>query len=166
MSTQHRAFPVDCAGFIAELAPILYRSLETGNVEPLARFIDEHRARLLEPDEWEPLDENWRDQVEPLDAHQLGDLALTAYYDPTSDIGLGTAWEDVFNDLARETDSDTDQLFFGEPFGPPGNEFNPGKLGSFFRSWETVHRQRERLAQVMATDHWSDTVAEFDRMLR
>lgn len=166
MANQHRAFALDYDRFRGELAPILERALATGDVAPLVAFIDAHRDRLRDPDTGAGLDEHWRQAEAAADAHRLGDLALTAYYDPTEDIGLGDGWEEVGMDLAREVDADVDPLIGGEPFGPPGNPFDPGKLGAYVRSWDTVRRQRERVRQVMAGPLWSDTLTGFDEMLR
>ncbi|WP_239342232.1 hypothetical protein [Frankia sp. CiP3] len=166
MANQHRAFALDYGGFQGELAPILRRALDTGDLAPLVAFIDTHRDRLRDPDTGTPLDSHWRAAESAADAHRLGDLALTAYYDPAEDIGLGDGWEEVGMDLAREVDQDVDPLIGGEAFGPPDNPFDPGKLGSYLRSWDSVRQQRERLAEVMAGQLWSDTLTEFDTMLR
>src|SRR5690348_3169197 len=160
MSIEHKAFAFDHDRFTAGLGPILYRALETGDISMLSVFVDEHRASLRHPDLLEPIDEQWRQQVQPLDAHQVGDLALTAYYDPGQDIGLAGDWDEIGLDLARAVDAHVDPFIGGEPFGPPGNPFDPGKLGSYFRSWATVRAQRARLAEVRASDLWSATVAE------
>ena len=78
-------------------------------------------------------------------------MALTAYCDPTRDVGLGQDWQDVLNAAGREVDPDVVPLIFGVPFGPSDNRLDPGRLGSYFRSWETVHRQRAGLTGVMST---------------
>jgi hypothetical protein len=166
MSTQHKAFVFDHDGFSRDLASILYRALESGDLEPMVQFIEQNRMRLRDPHALTPLDEHWRDKVDLREVQQLGDVALTAYYDPREEIGLLEGWEEVLDDVGREVDGDAVRLLFGEPFGPPQRRFNPGKLGSFFRPWDTVHQHRERLARVMAGDHWSDTIADLDGVLR
>ena len=75
MSNLHQAFVFNEAGFRSALAPVLSRQDSDG----LERFLTEHRAQLAgkEPDE------------DGFAARAA--WALTAFYDPTKNIGLGSS---------------------------------------------------------------------------
>src|SRR5436190_17514448 len=171
MSMEYKAYPLDYERFNAELAPILFHALVTGEVGALVEFIKRRLEQLADPAEGKPLAGYWPElargrpvsffgldwQINPNDPDDLGDLALTAYYNPLDDAGLGPLWADTGSQLVGVSEVPDDQrdhrlspIILGDVFGPPDNWFNPGKLGSYFRSWETVRRQRETLEQTMA----------------
>lgn len=81
MSKSHRAFVFDEAGFRRELAPLLQRNDSAG----LQHFLHDHQAQLRNPETGAPLTDD--------DDHSAPEVALTAFYDPATDIGLGSAAE-------------------------------------------------------------------------
>lgn len=164
MSMEHQAYLFDYAGFTSSLGRILYEALD-GDLDALVRFIEGSRDRLSDPSEGMPLNERWQDRVEPEDAHQLGDLALTAFYSPRQDVGLGYTWQEALHDAELEGMGDSRAVVLGEPFGPPGNPFDPGKMGSYFRSWGTVHTQRQAITTATANGVHSEAVLDIQRML-
>ena len=87
MSTLHKAFVFDEAAFRRELAPILDRHDDTA----LENFISDHRAELRDPETGTALELSWREKPENEGRGRRAALALTAYYDPTANIGLGNA---------------------------------------------------------------------------
>ena len=89
MSTLHQAFVFDEAGFRRELAPLLDRQ----DSAALEHFIDDHRSRLRDPKSDAPLETGWRETHAITGFPALAALALTAYYDPAANIGLGGAAE-------------------------------------------------------------------------
>lgn len=161
MSMEHRAFAFDHDRFAAELAPILDEALATGDVRQLVHFIESNRARLTDPYEGEPLGEDWRSMLETEDAHQLGDFALTAYYSPRENIGLGYDWDSARQTL-REASLDADAIVLGTPFGAEGNRFDPGKMGSYFQSPADVARNHEAVGDLGSEDA---TLSAVRRML-
>src|SRR5437762_1246641 len=92
---EHKAFPFDYWSFDKELRPLVERSLATGESELLRSFIALHWRTLKDPYEGRPLSLQWEEILETRDPHQYGDHALTKYYDPTNDIGLGPLWDEV-----------------------------------------------------------------------
>jgi hypothetical protein len=166
LSTYHKAYSFDYARFVDELAPILWAALATGDVVELARFVDDHQPTLVHPREREPLTVDWRTQLPALTAQRIGSFALTAYYDPNQNLGLSNEWADIGNIVGRAVDADYDTFFFGTDFGPPSNVFDPGTMGSYFRDWPTLHRQRQQLAGLMTGPSRTDPIAVFDAMLR
>src|SRR6476620_10923288 len=95
MTMAHRAFVFDDARFHDELRPVLLQALETSDTAALRSWIDDQRELLVHPDEGEPLTKDWQSQLEVGDVHELGDLALTKYYDQDLDIGLDVDWDRV-----------------------------------------------------------------------
>lgn len=144
MSMEHKAFAFDYDSFNGELGRLLRHSLESGHTEGLVEFIEANRDDLTDPYEGDPLDEDWQEMVETADAHTYGDFALTKYYDPTEDHGLGYDWDTLEELLDAEAGGGA-PLVLGTPFGPAGKLFDPGKMGSYFRSPAEV---KEHLAQV------------------
>ena len=140
MSMCHKAYVLDYVGFSAELRPLLEQSLASNDVSALMAFVDAERARLTLPWEAAPLPPNWREDLEHGDVQEVGDLALTKYYDADDDCGVQEHWRDVDERLAPGIRG----ALLGEPLGTNGAIFDPGKMGSYFQSPEAV-RQSARL---------------------
>jgi hypothetical protein len=87
MSNLHKAFVFDEAAFRRDLAPILDRHDDTA----LEHFISDQRARLRNPRNGVHIESDWRDDAAFDGFGRRATLALTAYYDPTANIGLGSA---------------------------------------------------------------------------
>jgi hypothetical protein len=85
---EHKAFVFDFRSFESELRPILEKALNDNESSELLRFIEANRAALKDPYEGEPLGEDWFEAAEGNDL-RWGDFALTKYYEPTDDVGLG-----------------------------------------------------------------------------
>lgn len=132
---EHKAFIFDDEAFERELLPILEKSLITDDCSELISFILKNRGTLTDPDEGEPLPDDWEGMLETLDPHQYGDFALTKYYDPQSDIGLGTVWQSI-QELIPENGKISPIL--GTIVGTWENSFDPGKIGSYFQSKQQV----------------------------
>lgn len=126
---------------MAELAPILYLALESGCDDELAAMIDANQRDLTLPWESSALPDDWRSLLECGDAHELGDLALTKYYDAADEHGIQEHWLIVEKNL-----SDPLRLcLLGSVFGPNTNAFDPGRMGCYFQSREMAAESRELL---------------------
>jgi hypothetical protein len=140
MAVEHRAFLFDWDGFNQDLRVILEPALYSGEVDELVAFIRLHLVDLRDPYKGVQLDGTWESQLRFRDVQELGDYALTDYYDPRHDVGLGI---------------DTDRLvglydafginpafgmvpILGAILGPDDNPFDPGRLGSYFQTPEHV----------------------------
>jgi hypothetical protein len=132
MSIEHKAYSFDFDEFSKELKPILEASIKSGDIDQLRAFIISNKPYLSDPYEGEPLGDDWEDMVEERDAHQYGDFALTKYYSPDSDQGLGYDWEKVQDILSGSMELHISPLL-GRPLGEPGEYFDPGKMGSYFQ---------------------------------
>jgi hypothetical protein len=162
---EHKAFAFDYEGFIHSLAPVLEQALRSGDVQPLVQFIEDNRERLTDPYEGCPLDSNWKDLVEPKDAHQLGDFALTLFYSPQENVGLGYEWDST-RQLLDTLLSNGEQVVLGRAFGPPSNCFDPGKMGAYFQSPGEVRSNREAVGQLSKNKpEYSDVLSRVEHML-
>lgn len=127
---EHKAFAFDWDGFAASLLPVLRGALITGDTTGLLRHIEANRERLRDPYEGQPLEAGWQESLENGDAHELGDYAITEFYDPLAPAGLGEAW----TALSEAVDEDAQLAFLGWPLGSAECRFDPGRMGSYFQT--------------------------------
>lgn len=140
----HKAFVFDDDAFRAELRDPLERALRSGDLTTLRAFIADHLDALSDPYEGEPLDRNWESQIQFKDAHQYGDFALTKYYHPAEDVGLGDDWQAIGELLT--THGIAEQTVLGTPLG----NFDPGKQGSYFQPPSMVRMSLGRLDALVS----------------
>jgi hypothetical protein len=152
MAMEHKAFVFNFQGFEKELRPLLERALRSNDSSELLRFIHSNRASLKDPYEGAPLEEDWRETADDQDAHQSGDIALTKYYEPSDDLGLGPEWEDLQSQLLARLGKDEPLL--GRTVGPPTNPFDPGKMGAYFQTEEDVRLHLGELRQLQSDGAW------------
>jgi hypothetical protein len=159
MSMSHKAYAFDWNAFTMELRPTLDGALVSGgDANPLFVFIDTNLERCSDPNEGNPLASKWKDALHGLDVLQeAADYALTKYYDPRDDHGLGTVWLTLVSRLpAAES---TALLGVGLTIG--GRLFDPGAMGSYFQTPAMVaHNQ----AMLHATVH--PELIDFQRFLQ
>lgn len=142
---EHKAYLFDYARWERELLPILQVALKSGDCGMLVAFIHQNAGSLTDPYEGEPLDDDWEAMLESKDPHQCGDFALTKYYRPDSDIGLGLDWQAV-HDLGP-SDRGTSPIL-GSIVGPNDSPFDPGKMGSYFQDPQEVVENLAFLRQL------------------
>ena len=129
MSFSHKAFAFDGHAFEVQLAPTLRHALAQGDTSALQAFIDTHWELLKDPYEGEPLSPDWRAQLEAGDVQELADFALTRYYDPKADFGIGEEW----GGLGLELTEAQRQALLGAALQEGGQTFDPGRMGSYFQ---------------------------------
>ena len=151
MGKEHRAFVFDYDAFSAELRPVLDAALGDGQTQPLREFIESNRTALKDPYAGEPLEAGWENLLETEDVQEYGDFALTRYYDPADDIGVGTEWPAVQDALVRAADQGID-LTLGHTVGPPGRAFDPGGMGSYFLTNAEAAARLEALREIIRRD--------------
>jgi hypothetical protein len=144
---EHKAFLFDYDSFDRELRVILEDALRSGDHSKLVSFINAHMGDLRDPYEGEPLDANWEAMIEMQDPHQYGDFALTKYYNPTADIGLGAAWHNL-QELIANDPTLVESPILGSTIGPQDNPFDPGKMGSYFQSAQQVRQNLRYLLNL------------------
>jgi hypothetical protein len=149
-AAKHRAYVFDIDRFDAELRPPLDAALRADDPAPLRRFIEDHQLELKDPYAGEPLGDNWEDLLETRDVQEYGDFALTLYYDPSADLGLGGRWQPLLELLVRHAPPGTD-LTMGDTVGPPNRPFDPGGLGSYFLTNEMAQARLDTLRELSAS---------------
>ena len=141
----HKAYAFDWYAFERdELYEILFRALKTNDTAGLYSYIEANRCLLKDPYEGEPLDENWRSMLENRDVHELGDFALTRFYNPAGDYGVAESWIDINDALPKYARG----TLLGFPFGPRNNLFDPGRMGSYFQTPVQVLKSLTRIRRV------------------
>lgn len=153
MSIDHKAYLFQYDEFHQELADLLHRALESGEVEPLREFINFHRPALTDPWMEGPLEEDWEDEHrQNLDIQLYADVALTKYYDLTDNLGLSYGFDalgvylNAIPSLARHADS----LICGALFGPKGKRLDPGRMGTGLLPAVRV----AQLAKILTSMKW------------
>ena len=147
---EHEAFLFDYSLFDRELRSMLDDSLEPDDTAMLQSFINANLNNLRYQYDGEPLTEDWETMIETRDAHQYGDFALTKYYDPKTDLGLGAGWDTVHQMVANDP-AVTESPVLGSPVGPADGPFDPGKMGSYFQSAQQVQRNYFYLVNLGGT---------------
>lgn len=166
MSIEHKAFIFDSNSFSRELKLLLESSLRSGDVDLVRTFIFSNKALLTDPYEGEPLDEDWEDMIEGKSVHQYGDFALTKYYSPKDDRGLGLEWESVQNIFTEDSELRFSPVL-GLPLGAGSHFFDPGNMGSYFQSESEARESLDRVNKVEETvpGDLLDSFEEFKSLL-
>jgi hypothetical protein len=147
----HKAYAFDWSAFARdELHRILLDALASGDTNGLIRYIEANRDHLKDPYEGGPLsdDWNWKDMLENFDVHEFGDFALTRFYDPAKDSGLGNEWLTI-NERLSEADQG---VLLGTPFGSSSEYFDPGRQGSYFQTPRQLVKSLARVERIELPD--------------
>jgi hypothetical protein len=143
MSMEHKAFIFDYEAFMSELKDILEIALYRNEVEGLECFINSNIHYLTDPYEGEPLSDNWHETIESRDPHQYGDFALTKFYNPAKDIGIGYDWVEIESSISQELGENL--ILLGDRIGKEDSYFDPGKMGSYFQSLNIALDSRSKI---------------------
>jgi hypothetical protein len=162
VSMQHKAFLFDYEQFECELLSILETALKTQEIASLRSFITSNLDALSDPYEGDRLNDGWEALVETRDVHQYGDFAITKYYDPCSDIGLGDVWEGVQQFIAADLALSPSPIL-GRVIGTEASTFDPGKMGSYFQSGQEARRNYESLATLAGRPGLDDAIEMMKR---
>ena len=160
MSMLHKAYALAWDAFEEDLFALLERGLRCGETTELVAFIDKHRAVLTDLATARPLGAGWRAKVDLADVQQLGDQALTRYYNLREERGLCHAWLGTEGALPPPVQA----ALLGDPIGGK-TLFDPGKMGSYFRSAEQVQESLVvlREAEPLPVGEYR---TDFDRFLK
>jgi hypothetical protein len=156
----HKAFAFDWRAFeLDPLHAVLLSALQTNSTIELQKYIDEWRATIKNPYDGLPLAHGWRGGLEYGDVHELGDVALTRFYQPDADFGLGEQWGEA---EARLLGAERDR-FLGSPIGRDGLLFDPGRQGAYFHASGDVN---DFLCLVTKLDTGDGLFSHFKESLR
>lgn len=150
MSMEHKAFVFDFEAFVQQLSNTLEKASLNNTNKNIISFINNNIVLLKHPDEGGAIDDYWEEILEEIkDVHNYGDIAITKFYDPDKDIGLGYDWQDIENILSCELLVDPGDIILGQKFGPIDNRFNPGRISSSFQSLEQVKLNMQLLQNLV-----------------
>lgn len=166
MSIEHKAFVFDIDAFNSELRMLLESALNSGNIDKIREFIISNKEFLSDPCDGGKLDDDWEIMIEDKDAHQYGDFALTKYYSPLEDMGLGSEWQRIESMFFSNSDT-TASPFLGVPVGSSCEFFDPGKMGSYFQSVKEVRESLDKLVglESVLPDDLVDAFEQFKGVL-
>ena len=126
MTLDHKAYVFDWVSFEKELLPILREAVGTNSDASLREFLSRNISECCNPYDGEPLTPPWESNLEIGDVQELADFALTKFYDPDVDQGVGHNWIELDSQLPGEAR----RALLGFPV--PG--FDPGRQGAYFQS--------------------------------
>ncbi len=149
---EHKAYEFDWDNFNSELRPLLEQSISNDQNENLYSFINKNIEDLTDPYEGEPLDKDWEEQLETKSTQELGDFALTKYYDVTEEYGLGDNWLPLQEEIP--------QNIINALLGASITGFDPGCYGSYFQS----SNQRKENAELLSASN-IELIKEFSSYL-
>jgi hypothetical protein len=149
VTMSHKAYAFDWSAFARdELHSILLDALSSGVTNGLIRHIEANRDHLKDRYEGGPLSDNWQDMLWNRDVHEFGDFALTRFYDPAGDRGIGDEWRAIDEHL-----SEADQaVLLGTPLGSSRAYFDPGRQGSYFQTPQEVLISLARVEKIELSD--------------
>jgi hypothetical protein len=151
----HRAYTLDVDAFARELRPTLDQAVTHGHAPALQAFIQANLPRLTDLRAGAvPLVETWGRTPPPADPQELAALALTAYYLPHHDVGLGALWQDAVLDLNAAFGDAGGPIVLGAAMGA----FDPGRRGSYLLTWAIVREHLTTLTRVPARTPAIDAV--------
>ncbi len=145
---EHKAYEFDWDSFNSELRPILEQSISNDQNANLYSFINTNIEYLTDPYEGELLDKDWEEQLEAKSIQELGDFALTKYYNVTEDYGLSDNWLPLQDEVS--------QKIINALLGTSISGFDPGCYGSYFQN----SNQREENAALLSESN-IESVKEF-----
>lgn len=105
----------------------------------LFRYIEDRHNSLKDPYLGNPLNEYWLEMLENRDVQEYGDFALTCFYDPAGNWGIGNRWIEI-DELLFESHR---SALLGFSIGSVGKLFDPGGMGSYFQTPEQVLQSLE-----------------------
>lgn len=165
MSMLHKAYIFDFESFDRELKPLLESALRSQDGGALVDFVSSSIGCLVDPYEGEPLTKDWLNMVEVQDIHQIGDFAITKYYNPKDDIGLGDGWESIQELLPADVRFEISPIL-GSPVGSEQGVFDPGKMGSYFQSRDQVNASLDLLGRMHTRSTRSKVMSDAIEMIR
>src|SRR6059058_715754 len=96
----HRAYAFNWQSFERdELHDILAAALESGDPRSIAEYIEAHREAVKDPYQGHPIAPDWQATLANRDVHEYGDFALTRFYNPADDRGIGEPWLQIDSTL-------------------------------------------------------------------
>ena len=115
------------------------------------QYINEHLEDFSSPYTYEPLEQDWEQELETGDIQEYFDFLLTACYDCGNDIGLSYAW-DAVNEVVKLLDfmEAAEKCVLGTAVSFHGTAVDPGRMGLGIVEAAEVSGLKERLSENRA----------------
>ncbi|MCB1050480.1 MAG: hypothetical protein KDC71_07755 [Acidobacteria bacterium] len=126
------------------MAHLLDQALVQNNAVGLEAFINANLDSCSSPYDGRVLGSDWKKLLELGTTQEIGDFALTRYYDPKEDFGLGESWPDLEAWLPIPMRA----ALLGIAIGPAENLFDPGRQGSYIQSPALVRESASVLGSL------------------
>jgi hypothetical protein len=131
MSMEHKAFLFETSKFFGELAPIIFRAARNNDKDLLRSFINSRIGVVRSPYTGEFLKGNWEQELENGDLQELADFAMTCYYNPQEDRGLGYDWDPLLESLRMSSTAfDPGYVILGRQITDGQFVLDPGRMGT------------------------------------
>jgi len=120
------------------LLPILLEAIDTNNDASLREFLSRSISECYSPYDGEPLTAPWESNLEAGDIQELADFALTKFYAPDANQGVGHNWIELDAQLPEEARRAL--------LGLSVAGFDPGRQGAYFQSPSDVAKSATALS--------------------
>lgn len=150
MSMEHKAFIFDTRLFSVELLPVLEECVPGNDVGALKAFVSSHLNGAKSPYSGEALETDWESELGVGDILEVADFAMTCYYSPEDDRGLGETWDALLETLRkiRSKSLDVDVAVLGTPLRIGSLDLDPGRMGTGFVQAEDIAGFRDNLESL------------------
>ena len=128
---EHKAYLIDDIGFEKGLRPIFRMADSREKRQQLESFCDTNASLIKSPYDGIDVGDGWRSVQETETILELADIALTAFYDPADDIGLGYEYSEISERLKPVVAKLGFSPALGNPIEFGSDLFDPGFSGSY-----------------------------------
>lgn len=151
MSMEHKAFLFDTAKYHIEIEKVLELCCQCGDSSLAKQYIDEHLEMFSSPYTWEPLEQDWEQELENGNMQEYFDFLLTACYDGEDDIGLSYSW-DAVNEIIKLLDfmDGAEKCVLGTKIGFHEIVVDPGQMGLGIIDATEISKLKEKLIENKA----------------
>jgi hypothetical protein len=153
MSFDHKAYEFDWQAFSAEMLPWLSGVLAANDSKRLTAFVDANIVACRSPYDEQHLSRSWQEMLEVGDAQEIADFALTKYYNPALDHGVGDVWAEMEDELPASLKI----ALLGQSIP----HFDPGRQGSYFSTPSDAEKNATLLThmEVQALSEYGNFLA-------
>ncbi|WP_026503736.1 hypothetical protein [Butyrivibrio sp. NC3005] len=161
---EHRAFLFDTDLFDRECRDLILNSGVKDEPGTVKKFVEDNSKRIKSPYWGDDIDQDWEDEMETKDVQEYADFAMTAYYNPSDDIGLEEQWDIVLEALNRLGFEQAQEAVLGKTVSKDGFTLDPGRCGFGILTAEEVSKIFYKLKELEPKIDKAD-IEEMDLML-
>jgi len=145
----HKAFIFDVESFNLELRPLLLSAGIENEIGTIKHFINCNLIKIVSPYTGDSLGEDWENQLESGDIQEIADFALTRYYSPAADMGLGYSWDALLETIKLlPVGFDPEYCIVGKQVQQGTFVFDPSRMGLGMIEMKDVSYIHQELQRV------------------